>query len=147
MYSVSFKNINFKKNKVDGIELINLDGFLMTSKNGFRINNQLIRELKVINKSFAHGLVSEKVHKKYNKLINLLTELITSDDDSGDDYKEALNQIERFRLEIKNKYRHYLKQKELEKMSKELSTLKKEAEKRIIELNENISSYKNGKGK
>jgi len=146
-YSVSFKNVKFKKNKVNGLELFNLEGFTMFTKKGFNINNQLINDLKIIDKSLAYKIVSEKVERRYKKLLNLLTELIISDDDSGSDYREALNQIERFRLEIKNKYRHYLKQKEIEKMSHELTTLKKEAEKRLIILNENIISYKNGKGK
>ena len=84
---------------------------------------------------------------KYNKLIVKLTDLITSDDDSGDDIREALNQIERFRLEIKNKYRNYLKKVELEKMSKELSTLKKAAEKRYLEFNDYFNELTSGKSR
>ena len=38
--------------------------------------------------------------------IKLLTDLLVEDDDSGDSYREALNQIERFRMMIKNKYRN-----------------------------------------
>ena len=76
-------------------------------------------------------------------LINLLTDLLVSDDDSGDSYREALNQIEKFRMEIKNKYRRYLKKNELEKMSKQLMTLKKEATKKIIELQNSYLEYQN----
>ena len=125
-------------------ELINIDGFLMASKRKvFKINGAEIREIKVVDKKFANPLVNKKVLQKYNMLINLLTDLLVSDDDSGDSYREALNQIEKFRMEIKNKYRRYLKKNELEKMSKQLMTLKKEATKKIIELQNSYLEYQN----
>jgi len=139
MYSINNIKKKFKKNKIDGIELVNLDGFILSNK-GLKINNQVIRNIKVIDNDIAHSLVHDKVFYKYNKLI-------VSDDDSGDDIREALNQIERFRLEIKNKYRNYLKKVELEKMSKELSTLKKAAEKRYLEFNDYFNELTSGKSR
>ena len=56
------------------------------------------------------------------------------DDDSGDSIREALNQIEKFKQEIKNKYRDYLKKKDLELMSKQLYLLQKEATERYMEI-------------
>lgn len=144
MYSVS--KLKKKKQVVDNYQLINFDGLIM-SKKGLKINNQVIRNLKVVNEDIAHILAYDKAIYKYNKLINLLTDLLTSDDDSGDNYRHALNQIEKFRLEIKNKYRKFLKQKELEKMSRKLMTLKKEAEKRLIEMNEYQKDYSSRKSR
>ena len=141
MYTIN----NTKKEKITlKEELMNIDGFLMASKRKvFKINGAEIREIKVVNKKFANPLVYKKVLQKYNMLINLLTDLLVSDDDSGDSYREALNQIEKFRIEIKNKYRKYLKKNELEKMSKQLMTLKKEANKKIIELHNSYMEYQN----
>lgn len=147
MYSVSQKKNKIKKNKLGSYDLISLDGFVMSSKKGFKVNNQVIRNIKVVDQDIAHILVYNKVKHNYSALINLLTELLTSDDDSGEALREALNHIEKFRLEIKNKYREYLKRKELEMMSKELVLLKKEAEKRLIELNENIKNLSSGKSR
>ena len=110
----------------------------MTTKKGIVINKQTVFNLKVIDIKLSCPLVLKKVMNQYNKLILLLTELLVSDDGTGDSYRVALNQIEKFRLEIKNKYRSYLKQKELEMMSKQLMALKEEANNRLIELN---SSY------
>ena len=70
----------------------------------------------------------------YKKLLNLLAELLTDDDDSGDSYREALNQIERFRMIIKNKYRDFLLRQDLEKMSKKLVILQKEANNKLLEI-------------
>lgn len=147
MYSV-VKNKRIKKSKrIDGIEIIGLDGFLMSSRKGFKINNQLIRDVKIMDRNLSHVVAYPKVFIKYNKLINKLTDLLTSDDDSGDSYREALDLIEKFRQEIKNKYRNFLLKKEITKMSKELTALKKEAEKRLIELNEEVNKNARGRGR
>lgn len=137
------------KGKINGYEIIDLGGFLITSrKASFSINNQTIKDVKIINKKLAYPIVSRKVFNKYNKLITLLTELLISDDDSGDVFLEVLNRIEKFRLEIKNKYRSYLKQKELELMSKQLTALKKEANSRLEEIRYSyIANKTTGKGK
>lgn len=138
-----------KKGKVKPKKsLKELSGFMMTSKKGFTICEVLIKDLEIMNKNLANGVVTKQVLKKYNKLIPLLTELLISDDDSGDSFREALNHIEKFRLEIKNKYREFLKRKELEMMSKQLTLLKKEADRRMLEIHDAYLSMKtSGKGK
>ena len=141
MYSVNSKKKN--KNKlVDKTEIIELDGFMMGSKNKvFKIEGNGVKDIKVVDKNLASSLVNKQVFKKYEKLINYLTELLIDDDDSGDTYREALNQIEKFRQEIKNKYRKYLKQKELETMSKKLVVLQKEANKRLFEIQNRVYEF------
>lgn len=148
MYSVSKKKRR-KKFFVNSEDVINLDGFMMGSKNKtFNIGGVCICNIKIVDRHLAHPLVSKKVFSRFNKLINLLTELLISDDDTGDTFREALNQIEKFRLEIKNKYRVFLEQKELELMSKKLKLLKKTAEAKLIEFNNANELLKTcGKGK
>lgn len=146
MYSVVLKYKN--KNKlIDKSEIINLKGFMMASKNKiFKINDCQIKAIKVYDKKLANPLVCKKVNKKFTKLINYLTDLLVDDnDDSGESLQEVLNQIEKFRLEIKVKYREYLNQLELEKMSKQLITLQKEAKKRILELQNKYLEILNNK--
>lgn len=125
MYSIS--NKKSIKNKSKNINISILDGFDMASKDKvFKINGSNIREIKIINKKLANPLVSKKVFKKYDKLIEYLTDVIVDDDDSGDAVRKALDRIEKFRLEIKIKYRNFLKQKELEQMGKKLVIMQKE---------------------
>ena len=148
MYVVSKVSKKKKRKKfyANGEEVYAILGFMMNTKKSFSINGVSIGNLKIINKKLAYPLVSKKVNTKFKKLINLLTELIVSDDDSGDTFREALNQIEKFRLEIKNKYRVFLENKELEEMSKKLKMLKKMAEDKLIELN-NVSTLARSTGK
>lgn len=125
-------------------------GFPMASpKKIFTIGKYQVKNIVIINQKFAHPLISKKVSKEYQKLVTTLMELITSDDDTGESYREALNRIERFRQEIKNKYRHFLKQKELEKMANQLKVFQKEANMRFIELQNAFyeMSLHQGKGK
>lgn len=132
MYSIVIKKNKYKL--ADKKELIDLDGFLFGRKT-HKINGVTINNLTIHNKKITHKIVKIQVDKKYDKLIILLTELLVSDDDSGAGIKEALNEIEKFRQIIKNKYRDYLTRKDLEAMSNKLTRIKKEANKRLIEMN------------
>lgn len=148
MYTINRKR-KLRKEKITNLDdLTNVKGFPMASPNKkYKIQGCIIRKINIVNKRLANPLVSKKVLKKYNKLISYLTELLIDDDDSGETFREALNQIEKFRMEIKNKYREFLKRKELEMMSKQLTALKREANKRLLEIAENYQEYLNNRNK
>ena len=148
MYCIS-DDKSIKKGKVKTEELITLTGFPMASRNKiFHIKNCDIKSISVVNKKLANPLVTKKLFPKYQKLLDYLTELLIDDDDSGNSFREALNQIEKFRLEIKNKYREFLTRKELEMMSHHLMALQKEAKYRLGEIQyQMVDSYHNHRGK
>ena len=144
MYIIPEEKFVNKAKLVDKNELLSVNGFMMaSSKKKFKIDDSSIDNIKVVNKRLANPLAAKKVEKKYNKLIVILTDLLIDDDDSGDSYREVLNQIEKFRLEVKNKYREYLKRNELEKMSHQLKMLQKEAMDKLIELQNSYLDYSN----
>ncbi len=148
MYSVNNRAYKNKGKVLDKTVFMDLDGFLMASrKKTFQIEGSPIREIKVVNKKLANPLVTKKVLRKYNRLISIITELLVDDDEGGESCREALNQIEKFRLEIKNKYRAYLKKKELEKMSKQLMALQKEAGRKLMEIQNSYMEYMNSSKK
>lgn len=124
------------KAKINGdLDYISEEGFVLGKKDAvFEVNNTNVKNIEVCDRKLANPVVYVKVHTMYKKLLELLAELLTDDDDSGDSYREALNQIERFRMIIKNKYREYLLRQDLEKMSKKLVVLQKEANNRLLEL-------------
>ena len=128
-------------------EIVNdYDGFegFMLGKSGhiFKIKGQRIINIKIINKDLAAPLVKKVIFNKYESLIKMLTELLTTDDDTGTTLIEALNRIEKFRQLVKNKYRNYLKKKELDFMARELRNMQNEAKRRYLELSNNYY-YKN----
>ena len=145
MYSINQSIINTgylgEMNYVD-------NGFVLGSRNKvFAIAGMAVKNIIIYTKHLASVLVSEKVMTKFQKLIIVLTELLVDDDDSGDSFREALNHIEKFRLEIKNKYRNYLKQKELEMMSKQLTSLQKVANERLLEIHNSYLESLNNENK
>ena len=98
----------------------------------------VVKDILVVDVMLAKGLVRDYVDKKYRKLIAELTELLISDDDTGEPFRIALNRIEKFRQEVKNKYRIYLEKKELEIMAKQLSALQKQAKLEFAELQNSL---------
>lgn len=142
----------FKRRKVMKVKekafFTNLFGIKLNSHNNyFKINGVEVKNILVSDKVLAHPLVICQVSKKYKTLIDKLTILLTSDDDSGECFREALNQIEKFRLIIKNKYRFYLKQNELKVMSNQLKLLQKEAKNKYEELQFSYEQQVNSSGK
>ena len=145
MYSINQSIINTgylgEMNYVD-------NGFVLGSRNKvFSIAGMAVKNIIIYTKDLACVLVTEKVMTKFQKLLVLLTELLVDDDDSGDTFREALNHIEKFRLEIKIKYRNYLKQKELEMMSKQLTQLQKVANERLLEIHNSYLDSLNNENK
>ncbi|MBQ2640138.1 MAG: hypothetical protein IJF92_05225 [Bacilli bacterium] len=138
----SLRKVKVPKTKRTKLKLNNLENLIGVSmpsrKKKFTALDININNININNKKMAYPIVSKKVKTLYEKLLFLLTELLVTDDESGETYMEALNQIERFRIQIKNKYRYFLKRKELEKMSKQLKLLQMEARTKSMEIR---SSY------
>jgi hypothetical protein len=119
--------------------LLDLDGYRLPSRNKyFMIKGAKIKNITVTSTNLLQPIMSKKVNAEYAKLIKYLTELLVSDDDSGEAFTIALNEIEKFRLIIKNKYRQYLSEKELEHMAKQLRALQKAAKEKLNNLQEDF---------
>lgn len=135
MYGIvrSKKTRKKSKNKIITIDLS--QGILFGVRNkSYKIGGDTISHLIIYHKKLAHSIAFKQVEKKYQKLLSIVPDLLVSDDESGESIREALNQIEKFRQIIKNKYRNYLKQKELEQMSKKLIILQRNAQERLMEI-------------
>lgn len=137
--------LNRKKMK-DIVDDLYLSGVMFGIENrSYKIGTVIIKNLEIYDKKLAHPIAVMQVKKKYEKLMNILPDLLISDDDSGESIRHALNEIERFRQIIKNKYREYLKEKDLKLMSSQLKVLQREAKSKYLEM-QNIYRYTSFKG-
>lgn len=137
--------LNRKKMK-DIVDDLYLSGVMFGIENrSYKIDTVIIKNLEIYDKKLAHPIAVMQVKKKYEKLMNILPDLLISDDDSGESIRSALNEIERFRQIIKNKYREYLKEKDLKLMSSQLKVLQREAKSKYLEM-QNSYRYTSFKG-
>lgn len=100
----------------------------------YKIKDDSVKNILIYQKKLAYPFAKIKAEKKYKKLMLILPDLLFNEDDDGESIIEALNQIERFRQIIKNKYRDFLTKKELETMAKKLSIMQKQAKERMLEI-------------
>ena len=137
--------LNRKKMK-ELVDDLYLSGVMFGIENrSYKIGTVIIKNLEIYDKKLAHPIAVMQVKKKYEKLMKILPDLLISDDDSGESIRHALNEIERFRQIIKNKYREYLKEKDLKLMSSQLKVLQREAKAKYLEM-QNSYRYTSFKG-
>lgn len=135
-----------RKRMKDIVDDLYLSGVMFGIENrSYKIGTVIIKNLEIYDKKLAHPIAVMQVKKKYEKLMKILPDLLISDDDSGESIRSALNEIERFRQIIKNKYREYLKEKDLKLMSSQLKVLQREAKAKYLEI-QNSYRYTSFKG-
>ncbi len=100
-------------------------------------------KINLIDKKITKTYITKLVNHKFNKLILNLMDLLLNDDDDSD--RLILDEIEKFRLLIKNKYREFLTQKDLEKMSCKFKLIKKEINNKKIKMIESTKTSSRGK--
>ena len=121
-----------KIRKLDG-KICIVDGYMLKSRSrSFTFLKTSVSNIRVINREFIHNLVKKKVDIRFENLMKKLVLLLISDDDTGESARLILDRVERFRQEIKNKYKMYLTKKELDEMAKQLIHLQKEAQMKMI---------------
>ena len=145
MYKLDKKKHKFKRINYDYDDVYS---YILPSRKSFHVDGEEIVNIILYDKKLGHPFVSRVVNHKFNKLINELMDLLLSDeDDDGDIYKICLDRVEKFRLMIKVKYRKFLMKKELEEMSKKLKIIQKEAESKLISINNKNMAKSTSKGK
>ena len=85
-----------------------------------------VNRMILINPSLIEKMVDKKVKRKFDYLINLLSVVYENDDDTGEGLRLALDEAEKFRMELINKYKQYIKEEKLELLLKKISILEDE---------------------
>lgn len=117
------------------------DGNLELGKDLIIVSNNV--KVYIYNLDIQKVFISNKVYRKYLKLLKLVNFYLNSDDDTGTAYSEALNEMEKFRQLVKNKYRAYLLEETLKEMSIELTKKMKDAKKRLFYIEARTYDYTN----
>ena len=142
------------KNKNDKtityFEYDKMEGYDLSPKKGVKIEDAInVNKVVIINPSLANKVAKKKVDIKFRKLLQLLNIVFESDDDTGTAYREGLNEISKFRLELLTKYKKHLEEEQFELTEKKLGLLEHELKIRLFYLEQNYQNnyYNNMEGK
>lgn len=121
-----------------------LKGFNMTSKNkNLKLKDAInVNQMVIINPSFIEKLINKKVNDKLKKLINLIINIYESDDDPSSSLMLSLNEVEKFKREMINRYLEYMTKEQIKLLDKKIKMLESEVTIKSYNLNERIN-YEN----
>lgn len=118
-----------------------IEGYDIAPKKNAKIEDAInVTKVVIINPSLANKVAKKKVDIKFRKLVELLNVIFESDDDTGDAYHQGLDETERLRQELEDKYKKHLTDDEYDIMNKKLGILEHELKVRIFYL-EKEKSY------
>ena len=134
-----------KTDVITYMEYEKLKGFSVTPKNNSSFEDMInVNKMILINPSLIEKLIDKKCTKSFNKILQMIS-VVSSDEDDDDDtgYMLILDEIERFKNLLINKYKHYMEEKEYELNIKKLELLTEEIEHRRQALIETLDMEMN----
>lgn len=116
---INMKKISHQIQKEEVVHLLLSKGLSIHSK-------EVHGKVTFYEKEMVKILLRKKFTNKYQILIKHLYFFTSTDDDSGTALEEALNEIQKFRTELQNKYYKILTKKEVQALQKKLALLEQE---------------------
>lgn len=141
-----------KKKQVIYFECNKLNGYQMTAKNkNIKLKDAInVNKMVIINPSFINKLIDKNINRKLEKLIKFIIGIYDADDDPAGNLMLALNEVEKFKREIINKYLAYMNKKQLKDLDQKLKILENQVTMQSYLLNEskiNNESYETSKAR
>ena len=127
------------KKEVMYFEYDKLDGFNMTSKNkNIKLKDAInVNKMVIINPGFITKIINKKINTKIKSLIDLIANIYESDDeDPAGSLMQALNEVEKFKREMINKYLNYMTKEQIDLLEKKIKILETEVVGHAYRLNE-----------
>lgn len=117
-----------------------VDGYSLNSKNkNIKLKDAInVNKMVIINQSLIDKIINRNIDSKFKKLINLILGIYDNSDDPAGNMMLALNEVEKFKREVINKYVNYMNKKQLEKLERKIRLLEGEIAKKSYLMNERI---------
>ena len=131
-----------EKNKktINYFEYDKLNGFNMTSKNkNIKLKDAInVNKMIIINPSFIEKLINKKINLKIKKLIDLLANIYNDgdDEDPAGTLMIALNEVEKFKRQMINKYEEYMSREQIRLLEKKIAILEQQVTMQAYYINE-----------
>ncbi len=127
-----------------------LDGYNLTTKKDVHFADAIdVNRVIIINPTFIDKIATRKINTKFNKLINMMQVVceVGDEDESGEGYRIALDEAEKLKMELWNKYKKFISEEKLELMIKKIEILEDELKLRLtLLLNQKVLDDELDKG-
>lgn len=92
-----------------------------------------VKRINLIDEKFIDKMINKRINKRFKNLLELIASICENDDDPSTGLKFALNETEKFKREMLNKYAKLINKKEKEIIDKKIDLIEKEVKKRLLE--------------
>ena len=118
-----------------------IDGYnLKAKKNTSFFDDINVSRVIIINPSFSEKIARKKMDAKFEKLLTMMN-IVLEEDETGEGLDIVLDEANKFRMELINKYRKYIADRDLDLMMKKLEIVEKE-----LSMRKKVIEYTNGYG-
>lgn len=118
-----------------------IDGYNLRAKKNYNFFDDInVSRVIIINPSFSQKIARRKMNSKFERLLTMM-QVVCEDDDTGEGLDIVLDEANKLKMELINKYRKFLEAEELELMYKKIEIVEKE-----LDLRKKAIVYTNGYG-
>lgn len=135
LYIVTENKYDNQKIKID---INKMEGFKFSPKNSSEYLGIEVNSMLVVKPSFIDKLLKKKTKRKLDYYLKYLISILDSDDTSDDSFRQALDDIARYKEIIEYKYRKYLDDKYINLLLKKINLIERELKERVA-----VNEYQN----
>lgn len=111
-----------------------LNGYNLVPKKDVHFADAIdVSRIIIINPSFIGKVSTKKINAKFNRLINMMQVVCENgdDDETGEGYRIALDEANKLKMELWNKYKRFISKEKLQLMIKKIEILEDELNLRL----------------
>lgn len=115
-----------------------IDGFEFSPKYTNEYMGMKVNKMVVINSSFIEKVLKKKIKRKLDLYLQFIVSIIDEEDTDPSNLRYVLNDLERYRRTVINKYQRYLDEKYINLLLKKIELLNNEIKTKLIYMKEPI---------
>ncbi len=115
-----------------------IDGFEFSPKYTNEYMGMKVNKMVVINPSFIEKVLKKKIKRKLDLYLQFIVSIIDEEDTDPSNLRYVLNDLERYRRTVINKYQRYLDEKYINLLLKKIELLNNEIKTKLIYMKEPI---------
>ena len=110
------------------------------TKVSYPIDEKEVLDLKltnvlIVNDSLVDQYMMKRINNRFKKILEYIASIYEDDDDdTSDSLMKALNQVEKFKMELINRDRKYIEKEHIALISKKIKIIEKELQEKIYEI-------------